>query len=37
MPLTVAQVANAAAFLASDQAERMAGTITKLTGGAVID
>ncbi|NYD51641.1 NAD(P)-dependent dehydrogenase (short-subunit alcohol dehydrogenase family) [Actinomadura luteofluorescens] len=36
-PLTVQQVANAAAFLSSDQAEGMTATVANLTAGASID
>ena len=34
---TLAELANAAAFLASDQASAMTGTVVNLTGGTVVD
>ena len=34
---TLAELANAAAFLASDQASAMTGTIANLSGGAIVD
>jgi NAD(P)-dependent dehydrogenase (short-subunit alcohol dehydrogenase family) len=34
---TVAEVANAAVFLASDQASGMTGTVANLTGGMIVD
>ena len=34
---TLAELANAAAFLASDQASAMTGTVANLSGGAIVD
>ena len=34
---TLAELANAAAFLASDQATAMTGTVVNLSGGAIVD
>ena len=34
---TLAEVANAAVFLASDMASGMTGTVANLTGGAIVD
>ena len=36
-PSTLAEVANTAAFLASDQASGMTGTVANLTGGMIVD
>jgi NAD(P)-dependent dehydrogenase (short-subunit alcohol dehydrogenase family) len=34
---TLAEVASVAAFIASDQASAMTGTVANLSGGAVVD
>jgi NAD(P)-dependent dehydrogenase (short-subunit alcohol dehydrogenase family) len=34
---TLAEVANAAAFVASDQASAMTGTVVNLSGGTLVD
>jgi NAD(P)-dependent dehydrogenase (short-subunit alcohol dehydrogenase family) len=34
---TLAELANAAAFLASDQASAMTGTVANLSGGAIVE
>ena len=34
---TLAELANVAAFMASDQASGMTGTVANLTGGAVVE
>jgi enoyl-[acyl-carrier-protein] reductase (NADH) len=34
---TLAELANAAAFLASDQASAITGTVANLSGGAIVD
>ena len=34
---TLAELANVAAFVASDQASAMTGTVANLTGGAIVD
>lgn len=34
---TLAEVANVAAFMASDRASAMTGTVANVTGGAVVD
>jgi enoyl-[acyl-carrier-protein] reductase (NADH) len=34
---TLAELANVAAFMASDQASAMTGTVANLTGGTIVD
>ena len=34
---TLAELANVAAFMASDQASAMTGTVANLSGGAIVD